>query len=118
MRLDPGASGRRKSLSLRPSWGNVSSGVDRLWEYGAAKPAANDNPNRARVQATDGYGFGVFNRHGVSTPCSGLSLSGEGLQSCDPGVCYTVESMFELKLEGDHNKQAHGAIDNGILLRG
>ena len=116
-RPDPGASGRGMSLSLRPSWGNVSSGVDRLWEYGAAELAANDNPNQVRVQATAGYGLGVLNRHGVLSPYSGLSLSGEGLESCDPGVCCTVESIFELNLEGDHNKQAHGAIDNGIMLR-
>ena len=69
VKLDPGTAGRGLSLSVRPVWGQASSGVERLWESGVALGAAAD-PDAARVHARIAYGIGTatWAGHGVLTP--------------------------------------------------
>ena len=79
MRIDPGASGRGLSLTLRPTWGN---GVER---DGAAVGASRRvgargdeafEPER-RLDAEVGYGLSVLDGRGVATPYAGWSQAGE-----------------------------------------
>ena len=79
VRIDPGASGRGLSLTLSPSWGASSSGVERLWSrHGTAGLDANDNVDPAgRLDAKLGYGFGVPSLRGALTPFTEMQYSAD-----------------------------------------
>ena len=73
VRFAPRTGGRGPSVSLMPSWGETSSGVQRLWERGAMDPLIYDAPG-ARLEAQFGYGFTPFGGEGVLTPYGGVSF--------------------------------------------
>ena len=62
LRLDPGEAGKGLSLSLSPTWGAASSGLDQLW--GSA--------------SVPGYGVGVPG-YGVGAPGYGIGAPGYGV---------------------------------------
>ena len=79
VRIDPGASGRGLSLTLRPTWGNASSGTERLWGLRDASGLGASEafePER-RLDAELGYGLSVLGGRGVATPYAGWSQAGE-----------------------------------------
>ena len=76
LRLDPGAMGQGLSLTLAPTWGAASSGVDGLWSRQTTAGLA-PNTRRAlagRLNAEVGYGFAPFGT-GLLTPYAGTVLS-------------------------------------------
>ena len=80
VRIDPGASGRGLSLTLRPTWGAASSGTERLWGLRDASGLGASEafePER-RLDAELGYGLSVLGGRGVATPYAGwLSIGFE-----------------------------------------
>jgi len=60
---------------VRPAWGVTASGVDRLWEHGAAGLRAGRRP-AGRVEAEIGYGLPALGLTGVLTPFARAALSG------------------------------------------
>ena len=88
MRVDPGAGGQDLSLSVAPVYGDVASGVARLWDHGTIGEApANDNVAQLRLDAELGYGLSALGGRGVLTPFGGLSLLGDdGQRSASAGV--------------------------------
>ncbi len=124
LRLDPGAEGRGLSFSLFPTWGEISSGVDRLWDQDVAKlatddGAANDNVPQMRLDSELGYGFGAFGGHGLLTPYGGFSLAGEGSQRYRIGSRFEIGSSLNLSLEGERREPANdAAAEHGVMLRG
>ncbi len=119
VKLDPGAAGRGLSLSVRPVWGQASSGVERLWESGVALGAAAD-PDAARVHARIAYGIGTatWAGHGVLTPYTDVSLSGDGSNRLGIGSRLDIGSSVRMSLEGVHSRPASGEADHSIMLRG
>ena len=111
LRLDPGATGRGLSLTLAPTWGAASSGVDGLWSRQTTAGLA-PNTRRAlaaRLNAEVGYGFAPFGT-GLLTPYAGTVLSegaarayrvGTRLQLGGPGV-----TGLTLNLEGTRQEPA------------
>ena len=77
IRIDPGASGHGLSLTLAPTWGNASSGAERLWSLAdTGGLAANDEfEAEHRLDAELGYGLGGPAGLGVVTPYAGLLLA-------------------------------------------
>ena len=78
-RLDSGARGRGLSLSVRPAWGEATSGVERLWEDGMRLGTADDSGSSrgsgGGVEAELGHGVPAPGGRGVLTPCTDLSVS-------------------------------------------
>ena len=68
VRIDPGAAGRGLALSVRPAWGQTSSGVNRLWETDAIAGVARTDQMAGRMSTEIGYGLGVAPGLGVVTP--------------------------------------------------
>ena len=98
-RLDLDAGGRGLSFSLTPAWGETPSGVARLWDRDVAAlatddTAANDNVPQMRLDSELGYGFGVFDGHGLLTPYGGFTLAGEGSRR------YRIGGRFEIRVIG------------------
>ena len=124
LRLDPGAEGRGLSFSLFPTWGEISSGVDRLWDQDVAElasddGAANDNVPQMRLDSELGYGFGALGGHGLLTPYGGFSLAGEGSQRYRIGGRFEIGSSLNLSLEGERREPANdAAADHAVMLRG
>ena len=117
LRLDPGAQGLGFSVSLRPSWGQTASGVQRLWETGVTGLAANDQTGR--VKARIGYGFGApWGGRGLLTPYTDVSLSGEGSRRLSLGGHYKIGASVSLSLEGVHSSPVRGGTNHGVILRG
>ena len=121
VRIDPGPSGRGLSLTLSPSWGAASSGVDRLWSLADAQGlAANDDLDPAgRLDAEAGYGLGGPDGLGIVTPYAGLALSGAGERTWRLGARWQVAPSISLNLEGMRGEPANDdAPAHGLMLRG
>ncbi len=113
VQLDPGASGRGLSLSLRPAWGENGRGFDRLWER--ARGAADEA--RGRLDAEMGYGVEVFGGRGVLTPHVGVTLAGDGGRRVRAGLRLAVSRWLRLSLDGERSEFAGKAPEHGITLR-
>ena len=118
-RIDPGASGRGLSLSVRPAWGETSSGVQQLVETAAAGGAAPAYQASGRLDTELGYGLGVAPGMGVMTPYAGLGLAVEGGQSWRAGTRWDIAPGGTVSLEGVW-REAGGQFDteSSLMLRG
>ena len=125
VRLDPGASGRRLSLSLAPTWGTPSSGAERLWSTRDARGLAPDGTfePESRLEAERGYGLPAFGGRFTGTPNLGFGLSdtardyrlGWRLTPAAQGV-----PGLELNLDATRRENANraGAAEHGVVLTG
>ena len=121
VRIDPGASGRGLTLTLSPSWGNASSGTERLWSAADADGLAPDTGFEAgsRLEAELGYGLGGPRGLGVATPWAGLGLANEGERTWRAGVRWKLGPDASLGLEGARREAANDdAPEHGLMLRG
>ncbi len=114
--LDPGADGQGLSFSLRPSWGAVDSGLERLWADGTAGVNDNRMSTPTRFDAEVGYGLGAVAGRGVLTPYGGLALSGGGERRYRLGTRLEVGPSFSVDLEGTRREGTAGG-DHGIMLQ-
>ena len=105
------AQGRGLSLSLSPSWGVPSSGVDRLWSAHGARGLGSTGtlePDQ-RLDAEVGYGLPMFGGGFTGTPYAGLRLSGgerewrAGWRLAPAGAA----ADFSLGLEGTRREGAN-----------
>ena len=118
IRLDPGVDKRGLAFSLRPIWGEVSSGVGRLWSQGATDMTVNDNKTRLRLDAELGYGLGALSGFGLLTPYGGLSLLGEGERSYRLGSRLEVGPTLTMGLEGARRESsAISTPDHSVMLQ-
>ena len=110
----PGARGL--ALSLKPSWGNTSSGMDRLWEddqlpgVGAAGRGA--GAGKGRMNAELSYGFGLSGGgSAVLSPYSKISAVEGSAHSGAFGVRLKLGKAFDLNLE--HSDQYGAEAQDG-----
>ena len=137
IRLDPDEPGRGLSLSVSPTWGAASSGLDQLWNstnapgYAASSPgyaagspgyAANSwlNPG-GRLSAELGYGVDAFQGRGMGTYYSGLESAGSGFQSWRLGKRWELGSQLQMSVEGERLESSlmdpnHAISVQGLLL--
>ena len=121
IRLAPGTSGRGVSLTVAPSWGAATSGVDRLWSIrDTSRLTPNSDPEPGgRLEAEIGYGMGMPGGRGVLTPYAGLSLSNDGERTYRLGGRWNVGPAFSINLEGDRREHADdGSPEHILMLRG
>ena len=108
VRLDPGASGRGLSLTLAPTWGAASSGVDGLWSRQTTAGLAPSGTRRAqagRLNAEVGYGFVPFGT-GLVSPYAGATLADGADRTYRVGTRWTSVSGLALSLEGQRQEPA------------
>ena len=121
MRIDPGVSGRGFSLTLAPTWGAASSGVERLWSPEGARSLAPDGGFEAarRLEAEVGYGLGVGGALGVVTPYAGVSFEGGGGGTVRTGARWQIAPQAALGLELTRTESAHRGVEaeHGVGFR-
>ena len=134
IRMDPGEPGKGLSLSLSPTWGAASSGLDQLWNsasmpgYGVSAPgygigspgyAANSwlNPG-GRLSAELGYGVDAFHGRGMGTYYSGLERAGGGFQSWRLGKRWELGTQLQMSVEGERNEFGLMDPDHAISVQG
>ena len=125
VRFDPGPSGRGLSLTLAPTFGAASSGVERLWSLSDTRWLAGDADfeagRRLGLEAEVGYGVGVelLRTRGVLTPYTGVSLSDEGARAWRLGARWAVAPDLTLGLEGRARQESgNDTSEQAVTLRG
>ena len=119
VRIDPGASGQGLALSVEPAWGQTASGVQQLWENGAAAGASPADQATARLNAEIGYGLGAAHGLGLVTPYAGLGLADGSARSWRMGARWQPAAGASLSVEGSLYEAANdNGPAHGLMLRG
>ena len=123
VRVDPGASGRGLSLTLSPTWGVASSGVDGLWSRQPTAGLAQNNRRApaGRLNAEVGYGFTPFDT-GLLTPYAGTVLADGATRTYRVGTRLQMTSQgatgLALSLEGTRQEPAgQQPVNQGVQLK-
>ena len=115
--IDPGMDRRGLSASVTPSWGETASGVQRLWQQGAAGPAWYGT-SRAQVDAQLGYGVPVFGGRSVLTPFGAMNLAGEEARRYRLGGSLATSRWTTLSLEIERWDRALTDAMHSVMVRG
>ena len=120
VRLAPGMNGQGLSLTLSPTWGAASSGIDGLWSrqttVGLA-PQGNRAAPTGRLNAEVSYGFTPFGP-GLLTPYAGTVLTDGAARTYRLGTRWTSISGLTLNLEGQRQAPAADQpINQGLYLQ-
>lgn len=110
LRIDPDPSGRGVSLTVSPTWGAASSGVERLWSLASTRGLAHEDGFTAgrRLEAELGYGFDLGLAPGVLVPYAGLSLVERGKRSWRLGTRWRIAPETTLGLEATRTEARPG----------
>ena len=118
LRFAPGAQGRGLSFTMGSTWGEASSGMERLWgKRSAANLAHGSEEKVAGFGAEVGYGLptpGV----GLLTPYAGVTVSNRGTEIYRVGGRLDLATSFSVSLEGDRREGIGDDPDHGVTLRG
>ena len=115
--IDPGMDRRGLSASVTPSWGETASGVQRLWQQGAAGPAWYGT-SRAQVDAQLGYGVPVFGGRSVLTPFGAMNLAGDEARRYRLGGSLATSRWTTLSLEIERWDRALTDAMHSVMVRG
>ena len=119
VRIAPGVSGRGLSLTLAPTWGNASSGVQRLWGLNDAHALGRTDgfEPRGGLETQLGYGVGLSHNRGVLTPYTGLSLGRGGTRTMRAGARWALGRDVTLKLEAAQRDAGRRALSLRAAMR-
>ena len=118
--IDPGMDRRGLSASVTPSWGetaSAASGVQRLWQQGAAGPAWYGT-SRAQVDTQLGYGVPVFGGRSVLTPFGAMNLAGDEARRYRLGGSLATSRWTTLSLEIERWDRALTDAMHSVMVRG
>ena len=120
--MSSGADGTGLALSLRPVWGNASSGVDALWGAdGGARVGATalTTPNRASWQPDRldlGLRYGSETPRGLFSPFGEVGLQGSDNYSMRIGTQLDTTTGWKLDVFGGHVSRQAETADNLVGL--
>ena len=109
IRIAPDPNGQGLSLTLAPTWGAASSGIESLWSRqttaGLAPQGTRQSPT-ARLNAEIGYGLPAPLGPGLLTPYAGTVLTDGQARTYRLGTRWTSVSGLTLNVEGTRQDQA------------
>ena len=104
------------SVSVAPSWGDTTSGMQRLWEISAADPDMPGVPG-TRLDTQFGYGIAALRGRGVLTPYGAVGLArGQG-RRYRVGGRMAVGRSANLSLETERRVRAAARVIHAIRVR-
>ena len=117
IRYAPRSSRYGPSVTVAPSWGDTTSGMQRLWEVSAADPAMPGAPG-TRLDTQFGYGVAALRGRGVVTPYGAVGLArGQG-RRYRMGGRMAVGRSATVSLETERRTRPAGKSYNGVRVRG
>ena len=124
VRVDPGIEGHGFWLSMSPVWGRPSTGSERLWGSAGAAAILDSSGDRTgrsgwapgQLEMDFGYGLPVSN-DGLVTPYGGLALGRSGAASYRFGSQLKLNTVLNLRVEGERENRAGGAVSHGVITR-
>ena len=119
VRIDPGASGRGLSLTLTPTFGAASSGVEQLWSHRDATglTPGGEFEAESRFETELGYGIGLPGTRGLLTPYTGLSLAQGGDRTWRTGTRWKMGQQATLGLEATRSEAQNAPAMNALIVR-
>ena len=121
LRIAPGAGGQGLSLTLSPTWGAASSGIDGLWSRqttAGLAPQGNRAAPTGRLNAEIGYGVAAPFSTGLLTPYAGTVLTDGAARTYRLGTRWTSISGLTLNLEGQRQEPAgQQPVNQGLQLQ-
>ncbi len=118
VRFDPGGDERGLSMSVIPSWGNSSSGVQSLWESEGAEVGSSGAERSLSLETEIGYGFAALGDRGLLTPYGAFGRAGGDGRSYRAGSRLSMGGKFDVSLEGLRTETGTGDPEHGITLQG
>jgi hypothetical protein len=116
IRYAPRSADYGPSVSVAPSWGDTTSGMQRLWEISSADPDMLGAPG-TRLDTQFGYGFAAFRGRGVLTPYGAVGVArGQG-QRYRLGGRMAVGRLGNLSLETERRVRAAARVIHAIRVR-
>ena len=115
VRFAPGVGGLGPSVTLGSIWGDPASGVQRMWDSGAADSLLSDTTARS-LEARFAYGFGALRGGGVLTPYGVVSLDRGHGRGYRLGVRLATGRSATLNLEAER-RERRAATDHGVTAR-
>ena len=115
LNLTSGADRQGLSLSLTPAYGNLTSGVQNVWNKGLLDSAATDRDLSARM--TTELAYGLTTSKGLLTPYTKMTLGKES-KTYRLGVRWELGGMFTLNLAGERLERDDAVVEDVYLLEG
>ena len=121
IRIDPGPMGQGLSLTLAPTWGAASSGIESLWSRqttaGLAPQGTRSAPT-GRLNAEVSYGVAAPFGTGLLTPYAGTVLTDGAARAYRLGTRWTSVSGLTLNVEGQRQEPAAAQpVNQGFHLQ-
>ena len=121
LRIDPGADGQGLALTLAPTWGAASSGVDGLWSRQTTAGLAPQGTRQApagRLNAEVRYGIPAPLDTGLLTPYAGTVLAEGAARTYRLGTRWITVSGLTLTLEGTRQEPVgQQPVNQGLRLQ-
>ena len=115
--LDPGSDRLGLSLRVQPSWGAPESGVESLWDQGAAESGGlASGGTAARLDTELGYGLSALEGRGVFTFQAGFGMDDGGAHRVRVGGVLDTDEGLELSLSGEQTLPHEGEPDYEVVL--
>ena len=115
VRFAPGVGGLGPSVTLGSIWGDPASGVQRMWDRGAADSLLSDTTARS-LEARFAYGFRALRGGGVMTPYGVMSLDRGNGRGYRLGLRFATGRSATLNLEAERRERP-AATDHGVTAR-
>ena len=124
IRIDPGPTGQGLALTLSPTWGAASSGVESLWSRettaGLAPQGRTPAPT-GQLNAQIGYGLWLPSAGGLMTPFTEVTFAGQAGSRTRAGLIFdrpgTWGTGLRVELAGERIATAEGPPEHTIGLQ-
>ena len=117
--FDPGGDGRGLSMSVLPSWGNGSSGVQGLWDAETAADLGTSASTRNFGLETEvGYGFPALGDRGLLTPYGAFGRPDPDSRNYRFGSRFSLNRALDLTLEGQRRELRAGDPEHELTVQG
>ena len=117
--FDPGGDGRGLSMSVLPSWGNGSSGVQGLWDAETAADLGTSASTRNFGLETEvGYGFPALGDRGLFTPYGAFGRPDPDSRNYRFGSRFSLNRALDLTLEGQRREIRAGDPEHELTVQG
>ena len=124
LRIDPGPTGQGFSLTLAPTWGAASSGIESLWSRqttAGLAPQGNRSTPVSQMNAEVGYGLWVPSIGGLVRPFTAVTVAGQGGSRSRVGLVVdrpgTWGTGLRVELAGERIATAGGPPEQTIGLQ-